>query len=76
VFLLFYEEIGFSPVIRGPLWLSLTILKIKRNLGCRPSSHVIVGREKQNVASNKVEGILTSIYIRKREGPWRCYHPL
>jgi hypothetical protein len=50
-------------------------LKIKRNLGCPPNSNVIVGREKQNVAP-KVEGILTSIYIRKGEGPWRCYHPL
>jgi hypothetical protein len=44
-------------------------LKIKRNLGCPPSIHVIVGKEKQNVAPNKVEGILTSIYVRKREGP-------
>jgi hypothetical protein len=43
-------------------------LKIKRNLGFPPSSHVIVGREKQNVAP-KVEGILTSIYVRRREGP-------
>jgi hypothetical protein len=50
-------------------------LKIKGNLGCPPSNHVIVGREKQNVAT-KVEGILTSIYIQKREGPWICYHPL
>jgi hypothetical protein len=50
-------------------------LKIKRNLGCPPSSHVIVGREKQNVAP-KVEGILTSIHVRTREGPWRCYHTL
>jgi hypothetical protein len=50
-------------------------LKIKRKLGCPPSSHVVVGREKQNVAP-KVEGILTSIYVRKREGPWRSYHPL
>jgi hypothetical protein len=25
-------------------------LKVKRNLGCPPSSHVIVGREKQKVA--------------------------
>jgi hypothetical protein len=49
-------------------------LKIKRNLGCPPSIHVIVGREKQNVAP-KVEGILTSIYIQK-EKVWRCYHPL
>jgi hypothetical protein len=54
---------------------SSDLLKIKRNLGCPPSSRVIVGREKQNVAP-KVEGILTNIYVRKREGPWRCYHPL
>jgi hypothetical protein len=51
-------------------------LKIKRNLGFPPIIHVIVGREKQNVAPNKVEGILTSICVLKREGLWRCYHPL
>jgi hypothetical protein len=56
-------------------WSCLSI-ESKRKLGYPPSSHVIVGKEKQNVAPNKVEGILTSIYIRKREGPWRCYHPL
>jgi hypothetical protein len=44
-------------------------VKVKRNLGCPPSSHVIVGKEKQNVAPNKVEGILASIYVRKRERP-------
>jgi hypothetical protein len=50
-------------------------LKIK-NLGCPPSIHVIVGGEKQYVAPNKVEIILTSIYVQKREYPWRRYHPL
>jgi hypothetical protein len=38
-------------------------LKIKRNIGCPPSSHVIIGREKENVAPNKVEDILTSICV-------------
>jgi hypothetical protein len=28
VFLLFFEEMGFSPVIRGPLWLSPTTKKL------------------------------------------------
>jgi hypothetical protein len=43
-------------------WSCLSI-ENKKKLGCPPSSHVIVGREKQNVEP-KVEGILTSIYLQ------------
>jgi hypothetical protein len=41
-------------------------LKLKRNLGCPPSSHVIVGRERQNVAPNKVEGILSILFGKEK----------
>jgi hypothetical protein len=49
---------------------------LKRNLGCPPSSLIIIGREKQNLHLVEVGGILTRIYVRKREDPWRCYRLL
>jgi hypothetical protein len=51
------------------------LLKIKRNLGCPPSSHVIVGSENKMLHLVEVEGILTSICVWKR-GLWRCYRLL
>jgi hypothetical protein len=32
-------------------------------------------KKKKRLHLVEVEGILTSIYVQKREGPWRCYHP-